>query len=315
MAASMLDIKQQIIDTGETLKDLHVARAMVLSLPKTQSWDVIKIQLFDVESAKLTSKAVSTKLQSEANRRAREKAGGNTALYTHHKGKSKGKGGDGKGKWQAKPTDECRYCRHLGHWTRHCPQCEEDKKKASGTQSANLTVSHLHDLGTCEVGRVYVTIKGTPGLCNVLLDSAATSHMFCNRKVFGNYVASHGGETVSVGDKHTLVVEGRGSVTFKIWLSNGFQTIVLHGALHVPWLATNLVSLGALQQEGSLFCSCEDGLVVTQGGDELFRATLNDGLYYINCASDGINEMVLTVLSGSLRLWHRRMGPAPGSNL
>jgi hypothetical protein len=31
---SMLDIKQQIIDAGETLEDLHVARAMVLSLPK-----------------------------------------------------------------------------------------------------------------------------------------------------------------------------------------------------------------------------------------------------------------------------------------
>jgi hypothetical protein len=123
---------------------------MVLSLPKTQSWDVIKIQLFDVESAKLTSEAVSTKLQSEANRRAREKAGGNTALYTHHKGK--GKGGDGKGKWQAKPTDECRYCHHLSHWTRHCPQREEDKRKASGTQSTNLTISHLRDLGTREVG-------------------------------------------------------------------------------------------------------------------------------------------------------------------
>jgi hypothetical protein len=43
--ASMLDIKQQIIDAGETLEDLHVACAMVLSLPKTQSWDIMKIQL------------------------------------------------------------------------------------------------------------------------------------------------------------------------------------------------------------------------------------------------------------------------------
>jgi hypothetical protein len=50
----MLDIKQQIIDAGETLENLHVACVMVLSLPKTQSWDIIKIQLFDVESAKLT---------------------------------------------------------------------------------------------------------------------------------------------------------------------------------------------------------------------------------------------------------------------
>jgi hypothetical protein len=92
-----------------------------------------------------------------------------------------------------------------------------------------------------------MTMKGTPGLCNILLDSAATSHMFCNQKVFSNYVASHGGETMSAGDKHTLVVEGWGSITFKIELSNGFQTIVLHGALHVLWLATNLVSLGALK--------------------------------------------------------------------
>jgi hypothetical protein len=134
--------------------------------------------------------------------------------------------------------------------------------------------------------------------------------MFCNQKVFSNYVASHGGETVSVGDKCTLVVEGRESITFKIQLSSGFRTIVLHGALHVPWLATNLVSLGAFQREGSSFCSCEgeDGLVITQGGDKLFQATLNDSLYYINCASDGINEMALTILSGNLWLWHRRMG-------
>jgi hypothetical protein len=34
---SMLDIKQQIINTGEMLEDLHVACAMVSSLLKTQS--------------------------------------------------------------------------------------------------------------------------------------------------------------------------------------------------------------------------------------------------------------------------------------
>jgi hypothetical protein len=113
---------------------------------------------------------------------------------------------------------------------------------------------------------------------------------------------------VSVGDKCTLVVEGWGSVTFKIWLSNGFQTIVLDGTPHVLRLATNLVSLGALKQEGSSFCSCEDGLVITQEGDKLFRATLNNCLYYINCTSDGINEMALTVLSVSLWLWHQHMG-------
>jgi len=57
--AAMLDVKRQIEDAGERLEDLHLARAMILSLPKTQSWDIIKIQLFDVEPTKLTVDVVS----------------------------------------------------------------------------------------------------------------------------------------------------------------------------------------------------------------------------------------------------------------
>jgi hypothetical protein len=38
---AILDLKSQIQDAGETLDDTHAACAMVLSLPKTQSWDVV----------------------------------------------------------------------------------------------------------------------------------------------------------------------------------------------------------------------------------------------------------------------------------
>jgi hypothetical protein len=65
--AVMLDIKQQIIDVGEMIDDLHVVQAMVLLLLKMQSWKIIKIQLFDIEATKITSKLISTKLQSKAN--------------------------------------------------------------------------------------------------------------------------------------------------------------------------------------------------------------------------------------------------------
>ena len=64
--AAMLDIRYRITQAGETIPDLHIARAMILSLPKTSSWDMIKIQLFDLDSKALTSEIVSTKLQSEA---------------------------------------------------------------------------------------------------------------------------------------------------------------------------------------------------------------------------------------------------------
>jgi hypothetical protein len=70
---------------------------MVLSLLKTQSWDVIKIQLFNVEPAKLTIDMVSTKRQSEANHWTREKGASNTALYIHKKDARRHDKGSGKG--------------------------------------------------------------------------------------------------------------------------------------------------------------------------------------------------------------------------
>jgi hypothetical protein len=114
--AAMLDIKQQINNVGESLDNVHVAQAMVLSLPKTQSWDIIKIQLFDVEPVKLTIDTVSTKLQSEANHQVREKGTSNTALYVQKKDAHKREKGSGKG-----PYADCRDGGHLGHKAKECP--------------------------------------------------------------------------------------------------------------------------------------------------------------------------------------------------
>jgi hypothetical protein len=79
--AAMLDIKHCIEQAGETIPNLYVACAMILSLPKTQSWDIIKITLFELQS--LTTEIVSTKLQQEANCHSCDKSSGKTALFAH----------------------------------------------------------------------------------------------------------------------------------------------------------------------------------------------------------------------------------------
>jgi hypothetical protein len=175
--AAMLDIKRQINDAGESLDDIHVARAMVLLLPKTQSWDIIKIQLFDVEPDKLTIDTVSTKLQSEANRHMREKGTNNTALYVQKKDTRKREKGSGKG-----PYAVCRDGGHSGHKAEECPHDYKNRNKAkakSQPQSTNYTVNNLRNLGTREIGQVFMTVGGIPDTNDILLDSAATSHMFC----------------------------------------------------------------------------------------------------------------------------------------
>ena len=81
--AQLLNLSHQINNAGGKLEDEHLARAMVLSLLKTPSWELIKIPLFELTS--FTSELVSTKLLQEANRRTHEKSGTETALFVKGK--------------------------------------------------------------------------------------------------------------------------------------------------------------------------------------------------------------------------------------
>jgi len=47
--------------------------------------------------------------------------------------------------------------------------------------------------------------------------------------------------------------------------------------------------------------------VVWLGGSEVIRATLSGGLYYVDRAGGG-EAAYSTISSGSLRLWHQRLG-------
>jgi hypothetical protein len=183
---------------------------MVPSLLKTQSWDVIKMQLFDVELAKLTIDTVSTKLQSEANHQTNEKGASNTALYVQKKDAHRHKKELGKRLYVV-----CCDGGHSGHKANECPHNYENRDKAkakSQPQSANFTVSNLCDLGTHEIGQVFMAVGSTPDTNDILLDSAATSHMFCHMfcecHLFFSYTSSTKNETVSVGDKHALIIAG-----------------------------------------------------------------------------------------------------------
>jgi transposase InsO family protein len=100
-------------------------------------------------------------------------------------------------------------------------------------------------------------------------------------------------------------------LSLKCQLSDGFQTIVLNEVMHVPRLHMNLVSLGVLELEGAKGDFGGGGIRVRIGADELLRATLRDDqLYHVDRVVMGQDGSVAynATSSGSLRLWHRRMG-------
>ncbi len=316
----MLDLGLKIKAAGEAISDVHIARALVLSLPRTQSWELVKIQLFSKDT--LTPDIVSTELQAQSNRTAHEKKS-ETALFAGKKQKFKS-GGNGAGESSKKKGrsdrgpktgtgDECRYCHAKGHWANKCPKREEDEKKSgsgSGSGSANLAVGNLQDLGTREVGRLYFAGESQSGGAELLLDCGATSHMFCDRSYFTDLTPISEHESISVGDNRDVPVAGRGTVSFRSQLPGGYRTIVLKDALYIPNLAANLVSLGTLQRNGAVFESIENGVKVTLGGDELFRASfvgISGTLYHISTVQIQSVSAYVAAVSPSLRTWHRRM--------
>ena len=221
----MLDLGLKIKAAGEELPDIHIACALVLSLPQTQTWELVKVQLFSKE--KITSDIVSTELQATANQTAHEKKSETAFLarkkQASGKGDSKKKGGQG-----PKPDDEWRYCHSKGHWISKCPKHEEDEKK-NNRGSANLTVSNLRDLGACEIGRVFmageINTKGSGINAELILDCGATSHMFCDHHFFTSYMPTSTPESISVGDRRDIPVAGRGTIRFQARLLDGYRSI------------------------------------------------------------------------------------------
>ena len=113
---------------------------------------------------------------------AREKAG-DTALLTKQKRK-------GKPKKRPGPDDECRYCHIWRHWANKCLKREDDEcKGCAAGGSANYAAGGLCNPSTREVEQVYMAVerdhnKGPAVSRDLLLDTGASSHMFCNREFF-----------------------------------------------------------------------------------------------------------------------------------
>ncbi|KAJ3561473.1 hypothetical protein NP233_g10170 [Leucocoprinus birnbaumii] len=316
----MLELRQRILDCGEEIGDRLLIQAIFMALPHTTDWRLLRASMFR-RGSDLTLNEVITELNAEYDRlqqdktvEERGKKGGELALYSSGGGSQSGGGkkSEKKSKRKPKPDDECFDCKAKGVWRGH-PDCPNPKRKGGcKTQAggaANIAVDGLKSLGEREVGKVYMAVEGNVG-SGLILDCGATSHMFAEKRYFSTMTPETSGEYVTVGGNNRVPVDGRGSVRFRANLDDGILTVTLNNALFLPGLGANLVSLGALHREGASVESFRGGLKVSLDGEDLFRAVMGGGsgtLYYIDCA-EGIQESALIASSGSMRLWHRRLG-------
>ena len=100
-------------------------------------------------------------------------------------------------------------------------------------------------------------------------------------------------------------------VFFSTKLPSGRLSITLRDVLHIPYLGTNLVSLGAFHRKRASVQSFDKGLAIFKDDEELFKASLTGStgtLYHIQCTFPVTGTAYLAGGLLSMHLWHQHMG-------
>ena len=330
---SFLNLKCRITEAGHKLDDILVIHAILHSLPHSNIWDIVKqnlldkgkVLILDLLSAELIFVHDHAKRDRQANKNEKKSKSNQILLlaksaplpnYSGRRGRRGGRPNNRSRRPRNHPTStRCYICNQEGHRALECPTNKLSSKSYKGEtyqsgDSANLAVDHLQSLGEHEVGKMLMATYDPFPTTRILLNCSIIAHMFTNKQHFSTYVNSVN-EFVTVGGHNHVPVAGRGSIHFSAILSNGHLNITLHEVLHIPYLGTNLISLGALHHQGVSVKSSDDSLVLSRGGEELFWAFLTGPtgtLYYIQCTSleSGIAYLASNPLS--MRLWHHRLG-------
>lgn len=223
--ANMRSIRNRITDAGESLPEIHVARALVLSLPQTQAWDVVKIDLFGKPSTELNLSNVQTRIMLEVTRREKDKSSADRALHVSGKKKSSANLKDGKrARREAGADDKCYSCQGKGHFLRDCPEKKDEKSgdrdKKGGSGNANHTT--LTDLGARQAGRVYMTSSAAS---ETLLDCACDIHIWRDKDAFIELKEWPTGEYITVADDRKTPVVGKGTIKIRCKLPGRYQDI------------------------------------------------------------------------------------------
>jgi len=127
--------------------------------------------------------------------------------------------------------------------------------------------------------------------------------MFTSQKHFTTY-KEFSNEFIIVSSHNHVSVSGQGSVLFLTKLPDGQLNITLYNVLHIPYLGTNLVSLGALYHQGVSMKDFDNRLIFSKDNEKLFRTSLTGStrtLYYIQCTTSVTSA---TYLAGSLLSMH-----------
>lgn len=203
----------------------------------------------------------------------------------------------------------CTYCKKLGHVVSECrKRMNRNKNNSSSSSSSSHVCNNTSDVTLSSCFNHTLTGFTTPSMCTSTewyVDSGATAHMTNKNDWFLDLKQES--KPITVANGQQIQSEGKGTVSVNF--SDKFKQIP--DVLYVPDLATNLISVHSLVQEGLVVIFSpigasillKDDCKVT--GSVVATASNHNGMYRLDLAE---HKAACTQVRESALLWHRRLG-------
>ncbi|RKK66392.1 Retrovirus-related Pol polyprotein from transposon TNT 1-94 [Fusarium oxysporum] len=142
-----------------------------------------------------------------------------------------------------------------------------------------------------------------------VLDSGASSHIFCRYENFTVLQKYHGLPINGIADAKVMP-GGCGTYCLRVQGPKGSHNVTLDSALYVPEGHSNLLSVSALEKKGAEVVFRNGKAVVTNKGKVVLTATRISGVYVVDEVEEGHFQTALASFSVGdprLHLWHERL--------
>lgn len=303
--AEISRLSNRLSSMGEPLKECLLVAIILSSL--SDSYDGLITALESRPEAELTLEFIQGKLLDEWRKRV-EKSDAGTGVEKVFKSNERTK-------TEKIKVKACHYCGKEGHYRRDCRKLmldrkargkEEEKKveKVKSNHKANIAVVS-DDEEVCLAAGVPVGDR-----CEAMwyLDSGATSHMTCDKRLLDQVDASL--MNIGLADGSSITATGVGSSKFSSMNSVGKTvTVTLKQVYYVPSLTSNLLSISKITDEGFTVEFQQDGCTISKCGKIVLTGRRSGNLYHLKSLPS--HKTLLTVgqhNENCIHTWHRRLG-------
>ncbi|KAE9118811.1 hypothetical protein PF007_g8791 [Phytophthora fragariae] len=155
-------------------------------------------------------------------------------------------------------TRQCSNCGKAGHIAHVCPLSKRQKKPERETPKG-------------------WTLAATEGPCeddSWIVDSGASQHLVKDASVLCDAKDCAETELLTQPDGNALQVTQVGTVIFRGGNDDADSLITISNVYYAPTLTRNLLSLGQLVKRGCVLIEKHGSLVITNGGEPVFRVRL-----------------------------------------